>query len=323
MAKGILVLAEHLQGELSDITFEMLGVGRKLADALEVPLHAALIGREVTGLAAKLGLADKVFVVEDAKLDVPPPSTLAALLAALLEARQDDLAMVSGTNLATGIGSVLSERTQMPFVNFGRELRVEGGDLVVVSQLFGGKILSDVRLGGARGIVCVYPGAFPADAGKSDKTPPAETVALAVEPPAVTFKRFIEPEAGDVDITKQDVLVAVGRGIQTQDNIELAEELAGVLSGAVCGSRPVIDQGWLPLSRQVGKSGLTVKPRVYFALGISGAPEHWEGMQGSRTIVAVNTDANAPIFDFAHYGVCGDVLELLPVLIDKIKAHKG
>jgi electron transfer flavoprotein alpha subunit len=323
MANGILILAEHLRGELSDITFEMLGVGRKLADALGVPLHAALVGRDVAGLAPKLGLADQVFVVDDAQLDVPPPATVAALLAGLLEAKQESLVLVSGTNLATGIGSLLSERAGLPFVNFSRELRAEGGDVLVVSQLFGGKILSDVRLAGARGIVCAYPGAFPADAGRSDKTPPVEKVALVVEAPAVTFKRFIEPEAGDVDITKQEVLVAVGRGIQTQDNIELAEELAGVLRGAVCGSRPVIDQGWLPLSRQVGKSGLTVKPRFYIALGISGAPEHWEGMAASQTIVAVNTDPAAPIFDFAHYGVCGDVLELVPALIEKIKAHKG
>jgi len=144
-----------------------------------------------------------------------------------------------------------------------------------------------------------------------------------VEAPKVVFKRYLEPEAGDVDITKQNVLVGVGRGIQTQDNVQLAEDLAQVLDGAVCASRPVIDQGWLPLSRQVGKSGMSVKPRVYLALGISGAPEHWEGMQNSQCIIAVNTDPKAPIFDGAHYGVVGDVLELLPVLTDKLKARKG
>jgi electron transfer flavoprotein alpha subunit len=139
----------------------------------------------------------------------------------------------------------------------------------------------------------------------------------------VRFTRYLEPEAGDVDITQQNVLVAVGRGIQTKDNLELAEELAATLGGAVCGSRPVIDQGWLSLSRQVGKSGMQVKPKLYFMLGISGAPEHVEGMKDAQLIVAVNTDAAAPIFNVAHYGIVGDALEIAPALTEAVKARKG
>ena len=139
----------------------------------------------------------------------------------------------------------------------------------------------------------------------------------------VVFRRYVEPDTSDVDITKQSVLVAVGRGIQSQDNVQLAEELAQSLGGAVCASRPVIDQGWLPLSRQVGKSGMTVKPRLYLAFGISGAPEHWDGMQNSECIISVNTDPKAPIFDGSHYGVVGDAVELIPLLTDRIKAKKG
>lgn len=137
------------------------------------------------------------------------------------------------------------------------------------------------------------------------------------------FKKYIEPEAGDVDITQQDVLVAVGRGIQSQDNLALAEELAKALGGAVCGSRPVIDQGWLSLSRQVGKSGMTVKPKLYLALGISGAPEHVEGMKNSVLIIAINTDPRAPIFNFAHYGIVADALDVLPALTAAARARKG
>jgi electron transfer flavoprotein alpha subunit len=323
MASGVLILAEHLRGELSDVTFEMLGAGRKVADALGAPLHAALIGRGVGGLAPQLGLADKVLVVETPDMDVQPAKTVAGLLHGLMERQQAGLVLLGGTNLAMGVGALLSERSHLPFVNFGRALRVEGGAISVTSQLFGGKILSEVRLPDARGVVCAYPGSFPADAGHSEKTPPVEVVDLPAGAPDVTFKRFIEPEAGDVDITKQDILVAVGRGIQTSDNISLAEELAAALGGAVCGSRPVIDQGWLPLTRQVGKSGMSVKPRVYLAFGISGAPEHVEGMQNSRLTVAVNTDPNAPIFDVAQYGFCGDALELLPALAEKVRARKG
>jgi electron transfer flavoprotein alpha subunit len=323
MADGILVLAEHLKGELSEITFEMLGAGRTLADALQAPLHVALIGQGGTPLAAKLGLADQVFVVDKPGLELPPASATAALLQGLMEQHKDGLVLIGWTNLSMGVGTILSARSGLPFVNFCRSFVTDGGALVVTSQLFGGKILSDVRLEGGRGIVGISSGAFPADAGRSDRAATVTAVDLPVEEAKVAFQRFIEPEAGDVDITKQDVLVAVGRGIQTQDNIGLAEELAEALGGAVCGSRPVIDQGWLTLSRQVGKSGMTVKPRLYLALGISGAPEHVEGMQNSQTIVAINTDANAPIFDVARYGICGDALEILPVLTEKIKARKG
>ncbi len=126
-----------------------------------------------------------------------------------------------------------------------------------------------------------------------------------------------------MDITQQDLLVAVGRGIQQKDNLELAEELAQALGGAVCASRPVVDQGWLPPTRQVGKSGMTVKPKLYLALGISGAPEHQEGMKGAEVIIAVNTDPKAPIFDIAHFGAELDVLDLLPALTEAIQAKKG
>jgi len=127
----------------------------------------------------------------------------------------------------------------------------------------------------------------------------------------------------DVDITRVPILVAVGRGIQRKENLPLAEELAGLLAGAVCASRPVIDQGWLPLSRQVGKSGMIVKPSLYLALGISGAPEHLEGMRNAELIVAVNTDGGAPIFNVAHYGIVGDMFEVIPALMTQLRQRKA
>jgi len=135
----------------------------------------------------------------------------------------------------------------------------------------------------------------------------------------VTLKAYIEPEITDVDITNEEVLIAIGRGIQTEDNVELAEELAELLGGAVCASRPVIDQGWLPISRLVGKSGNLVKPKLYLALGVSGAPEHAEGMTDAETIVAVNIDPNAPIFDVAKYGVEVDLFDLIDSLIEAVE----
>jgi electron transfer flavoprotein alpha subunit len=182
-------------------------------------------------------------------------------------------------------------------------------------------MMADVQVGGAPAVVMMLPGSYrptgEAGAGQVEqRTMPATT-----GPGAVTFEELIQPEGGDVDITQQEILVAVGRGIQQKENLELAEELAQAMGGAVCASRPVIDQGWLPATRQVGKSGMTVKPKCFLALGISGAPEHVEGMKDAELIVAVNTDPNAPIFDVAHYGVVADVLELVPALTEAMKAR--
>jgi electron transfer flavoprotein alpha subunit len=322
MTNSILVIAEHLKGEVTEITYEMLGVGRRLADALHMPLTALLMGDQVAPLAQHLGMADTICLLENPGLNLPAPGFAASLIQSVIQKKEASLVLVGGTNVSLGIGAALAACTKMGLVNFCKTVKVENGSCVFTSQLFGGKILADVRFPDNRGIVSIYPGSFPAAAGKKEATPTVEKIELPVGRSPVTFKQYIEPETGDVDITKQEVLVAVGRGIQNQDNLSLAEDLALVLNGAVCASRPVIDQGWLPLSRQVGKSGMTVKPRLYIALGISGAPEHWEGMQGSQVIVAVNTDPKAPIFDGAHYGFCGDALELAPILTDKIKARK-
>lgn len=168
--------------------------------------------------------------------------------------------------------------------------------------------------------VTVIPGGYKAEDGQSDAPPAVETIdAPALDDLRVTLKEYIEPETGDVDISKEEVLIAVGRGIQTEDNLELADELAEFLGGTVCASRPIVDQGWLPTSRMVGKSGQTVKPKLYLALGISGAPEHVEGMGESEMIVAINMDPNAPIFDIATYGVEFDFFDLIDPLLEQLE----
>jgi electron transfer flavoprotein alpha subunit len=301
----------------------MLGAARRIAEATEAPVQAVVLGAQLGNVAAQFGAADAVLVVEDPALEMPTPGTAADVLRQLVERTQAGLVLIGGTNAWIGLGPKLAHATGRPFVNFCKGVGVTDGGLSLTCQLFGGKILADVRPAEGRAVVSVSPGAFAAEAGRSDKTPRVERVEVPVAATPVVFKRYVEPEGADVDITKQDVLVAVGRGIQTQDNIELAEELARALGGVVCASRPVIDQGWLPLSRQVGKSGLTVKPRLYLAFGISGAPEHCEGMRGVQNVVAVNMDPAAPIFENAHYGAVTDAIELLPLLTEKIRARKG
>jgi electron transfer flavoprotein alpha subunit len=166
------------------------------------------------------------------------------------------------------------------------------------------------------------PGAFAATRSEQTANVRSSGSAIPLEPGDVQFQEMTYPDTSDVDITQQEVLVAVGRGIQQEDNLEIAERLAELLGGAVAASRPIVDQGWLPPTRQVGKSGMTVKPKCFLALGISGAPEHVEGMKDSDLIVAVNTDANAPIFEVAHYGVVGDLEDLTEALTEMLEERK-
>ncbi len=320
MAGDILVLVEQVKGRVSDVSYEALGVGRTIADALKVRVWAVALGAPKE---ADLGAADGIVAAEDPKLEVPAAGTAASVLLDVMGAKQASLVLLGGTNFSCGIGSLLAVRAKLPCVNFCKGMRMEGGAAVLTSQLFGGKILVDVRLPESRGVVVLYPGSFPVEDGKKQGAPAVEKIAVPAEDPGVSFRKYLEPAGGDVDITQKDVLVSVGRGIQTRDNIELAEELAQALGGAVSASRPVVDQGWLPMTRQVGKSGMQVKPKLYIALGISGAPEHLEGMRNAGTIVAVNTDANAPIFGVAHIGVNADLFDIVPALTEKVKALKG
>ncbi|MDH3500107.1 MAG: electron transfer flavoprotein subunit alpha/FixB family protein, partial [Acidimicrobiia bacterium] len=207
----------------------------------------------------------------------------------------------------------------LPLVSYCQAVNAAGG-LSATCQLYAGKLEADVEVEGQRAVFALLAGAGDADAGRAAGSGAVETLDLGAPAPGMELLGLSEPDAGDIDITTQEVLVVVGRGIESEDNIAEAVELAEALGGAVAASRPIVDQGWLPKTRQVGKSGLTVKPKVYLALGVSGAPEHIEGMRDASTIIAVNTDARAPIFGVAHYGWVGDLFDLLPELTDLLDA---
>ncbi len=324
MAGEIWVLAEHWRGRLSDLTLELLVLGRELATGLGVPLRAVLLGHGAKDLAKGLGAADGVLSVDEPALAEPNPEATSRALEALVAARAPRALLVPWSNTSADLLGLVAARARVPLANFCRDVKACGADLEARCVLYGGKMEATVAVPGPTAVLGVLPGSRAAAGAKVDRAPAVED---AAPPPAaegaVRFEAYVEPAAGDVDITQQDALVAVGRGIQTQDNIELAEELAGALGGAVGASRPVIDQGWLPLTRQVGKSGATVKPKVYVAAGISGAPEHVEGMKSADLIIAINTDPQAPIFGVAHYGIVGDALDLLPALTAAVKARKG
>ncbi len=317
MAKNIWVLAETWRGQISDITYELLALGRELADGSGAPLEAVLVGHRTQELAETLGVADNVLCADHPALAEPIAQTRAPVLSALVRQRQPRILLVPLTNVSWDEVGLLPAYLGVTFVNLCRNVRIAGAGLEADCLLYGGKMVATVALAAEPTILGILPGVRPADGGRSESAPAVEVTDVAVpELPAVRFKGYLEPEAGDVDITQQEVLVAVGRGIEGEDNVELAEELATALGGAVCGSRPAIDQGWLPLSRQVGKSGVIVKPRVYLAFGVSGAPEHTEGMVDSELIVAVNTDPEAPIFNVAHYGIVEDAMDMLEALTE-------
>jgi electron transfer flavoprotein alpha subunit len=323
MTGNLWILAEQWRGQVSEITYEVLALGREVASGLGVHLQAVLLGHNAQGMAATLGEADTVLYVDHPTLAEPTPESYTQALTQLVKEKHPQSLLIPLTNLSMDLGSLLAAQLNVTFVNFCKDVRVTDGALEAQCVLYGGKMEATVAAAEKPTIFGVLPGARPAEKGRAEGMPSIVEVAVSLpDTPKVRFKKYIEPEAGDVDITQQDVLVAVGRGIQSPDNLELAEELAAALGGAVCGSRPVIDQGWLPLTRQVGKSGANVKPKLYLAAGISGAPEHVEGMKNAALIVAINTDPQAPIFHVAHYGIVADALDVLPALTEAVRAQR-
>lgn len=322
--QDVWVYVEHLRGAVAGHTYELLGKGRDLAGALGGRLVAVLLGDGVEPLAGTLGAADRVVCVEDPALAEFTPQAHAAVLRALAGQHAPRLLLFGATSMSMDLAALLSPALQIPLIVNCRDLAIEDGRLVATSQMCGGKLLCEAEADGPAAVTVLL-GAFPAQAGMSDRVPAVESLPLPTPLEGLKMKaiRLLDPEVGDVDITRATVLVAVGRGIQRKENLPMAEDLAGLLGGAVCASRPVIDQGWLALSRQVGKSGMVVKPKLYVALGISGASEHVEGMKDSDLIIAVNSDPKAPIFDVADYGVAVDLFELLPVLVEALKTRQA
>ncbi len=224
--------------------------------------------------------------------------------------------MLGWTARGMDLAAWLSARLGKPCVACAKEVCIENGSLVVDSQVYGGKMIAQVVPEGDMAIVAVLAGSFPAEAGQGSTVATQIASPVPLDSLKMKFVEAIKPASGDVDITSQAKLVSVGRGIGGKENIELAEELAQKLGAVVSASRPVVDAGWLPRTRQVGKSGLKVKPKLYLMLGISGAPEHLEGMKGAELIVAINTDKKAPIFNVAHYGTTADLFEVTEAMLE-------
>lgn len=319
MNKDILVVIEHIRGEVADISYMMIAAARQLAETTEGEVLAVLMGSGIENLAGNLA-ADKVIYLEDPQLANFTSDTYQQSLENLIRENNPRAVVLGHTSIGMEVASLLSAKSDLPLVSSCLSFSGENGSVKFTSQLYGGKILAEGLIPEPIALLTMVPGGYKPEDGQSSTPPQVITAA----PPLfadleISVKQYIEPETGDVDITSEPLLIAVGRGIQLEDNIEIAEELAEAIGGVVCASRPVVDQGWLPTSRLVGKSGYQVKPKVYLTLGISGAPEHTEGIAGSETIIAINTDPAAPIFNIAKYGVVEDIFDLVPVLTEKLE----
>lgn len=313
MSNDILVITEHLDGKFSDVSFEMIGKAKELASAFGGQTVAIVIGG---GLNAGVFASDSTIQVDDAVLSQFNPEAYGKVIEALVKEKSPRVVMLGWTATGMDLAAWLSARLEKPCVAYARDLCIENSALHVNSQVYGGKMIAEVAPEGDMAIVACLAGSFPGEAGQGSTTATTISSPIALNELKTKFVEAIKPAGGDVDITAQTKLVSIGRGIGGKENIELAEELAEKLGAIVSASRPVVDAGWLPRTRQVGKSGLKVKPKLYLMLGISGAPEHLEGMKSAELIIAVNTDKKAPIFNIAHYGATADLFEVAEAMLE-------
>jgi electron transfer flavoprotein alpha subunit len=313
MSNDIFIITEHLDGKFSDVSFEMVGKAKELASAFGGQSVAIVLG---SGLNADVFGSDSTIQIEDAALSQFNPEAYGKVIETLLKEKSPRVVMLGWTATGMDLAAWLSARLCKPCVAYARDLCVENNALNVNSQVYGGKMIAEVAPEGDMVIVACLSGSFPAEAGQGAMIATKIASPIALDGLKTKFVEVTKPASGDVDITAQTKLVSIGRGIGGKENIELAEELAEKLGAVVSASRPVVDAGWLPRTRQVGKSGLKVKPKLYLMLGISGAPEHLEGMKSAELIIAVNTDKKAPIFNVAHYGATADLFEVAEAMLE-------
>ena len=313
MSNDIFVITEQTDGIFADISFEIVGKAKELAASWGGHTIAVVLGNDV---AADVFASDSTLSIDDPNLAQFNPEAYGKVIEALVRERSPRLVMFGWTATGMDVAAWLSARIDRPCVAYARDLCIENNALVVNSQVYGGKMIAEVTPEGELAIVACVVGAFSADAGRGSTPATSMASPISLDELKIKFVEAIKPAGGDVDITAQDKLVSIGRGIGGKENIELAEELAEKLGAVVSASRPVVDAGWLPRTRQVGKSGLKVKPKLYLMLGISGAPEHLEGMKSAELIIAVNTDKKAPIFNVAHYGATADLFEVAEAMLE-------
>ncbi len=316
----ILVIAEQRDGALNRASWEAVAAAQQLGDAVKV----VVAGSGVAGAAKELAAADvaEVIALEDAALAMYTSDGFVAALEALIAAEQPALVFLAHTYQTRDFAPKLAARLDRAIIVDVVGVKGEGADRVFVRPVFQGKLSADVKAKGpAPHVISVQIGAYRADAVKKGSGAPVREVAAGLDASQIRQKPeapFKEAKQA-VDLSQAERIVAIGRGIKGQEHLAVAEALAKALGAEIAASRPICDAGWLPMDRQIGSSGQTVAPKLYVALGISGAIQHLVGMKGSRTIVAINKDPEAPIFEIADYGIAGDLFEVVPALIAELQ----
>ena len=316
-----LIIAEQREGLVNRATWEAIAAGQQMAP----PITVVVLGAGTDAPAAELSNAEceRVIAIDDPTLEHYTADGYVAALAGLLGQVQPALIFLPHTYQTRDFAPALAARLQRPLITDVTAIRKDDDRLVYVRSMFQGKLSADVvAVGPPPHLVTIQVGVFRADgAVRGGHAAPVERASVAVD--AAAIRQHPEPPFKEmkqaVDLSQAERIVAVGRGIKGQEHLKLAEELARALGAELAASRPICDAGWLPMDRQVGSSGQTVAPKVYVALGISGAIQHLVGMKGSRTIVAINKDPDAPVFEVADYGIAGDLFEIVPALIAELK----
>ena len=325
---SVLVVTEQQGGKWHKMSWEALAGGRRIAASLGGGVDAAVLGAGIEPLAQELAgcLVDEIFAVDHGLLERYSPDGYTFALRQLLDQVKPSVVLFPHTYRVRDFGPKLAASLGRPFLSDAVDAKYQDGELVFVRQLFQGKLNADVTLSGEPPFFAsLQSGAFRADQLQKTETPAAVTqveVTLSANDIRTRPGEPFRESKGEVDLSSAEIIVSVGRGIKDAENIPLAEELAEALGGEIAASRPICDNGWLPLERQVGSSGQTVSPKLYIALGISGAIQHVVGMKGSKTIVAVNRDSGAPIFELADYGIVGDLFEVVPALTKAVREAK-
>jgi electron transfer flavoprotein alpha subunit len=319
----IFVVIEHRRGEIRDITFEMLSEAQKLCTSLSYTLTAVLIG-EGNGIGAQdfTAKADRVIVVDDERVKTFDADLSKEILSQLMEEYHPFITLCGHTPYGMDLAPALSIRKGYPLATDCVDILLEDGRPKVIRQIYNGKIFTKVSFRESESyIFTIRPGAFSPDEGEDRQ---GEVVSWKVpdDLPHVRkqFVGFVDAGSGDVDISQAEFLISIGRGIGEPERIEEIKELVDRIGGTISCSRPVVDKNWLPKYHQVGTSGKSVKPKVYLALGISGAFQHVAGITSAGTVIAVNKDPKAPIFRVAHYGVVSDLFKIVDALKEQIGA---
>jgi electron transfer flavoprotein alpha subunit len=329
MSNSILVVVEQREGKLNRVSWETVAAAQAIAAETGWSLEAAVFGDGIAGIAAEVAAKKvaKVYAVESPKLARYTPDAAVGALKQFIEQRRPGLVLMPHTYQVRDFAPRLATALGRTLISDCTGFRKDGEKLLFTRQMFQGKFAADVSF------ACEPPhfatfqsGAFRGDKAEAAAAPaPVETVKVDVADQSIRIhpeEPFKEAKQA-VDLTQAEVIVSVGRGIKEQKNIDLAKQLADALGGEIAASRPICDSGWLPMDRQIGSSGQTVAPKLYLAIGISGAIQHIVGMKGARSVIAINKDAEAPIFEIADVGVVGNLFDIVPALTEEVKKAKA